>query len=52
MPQLFEIMKSDLGFNFDKAMKRQNHSQNEINKLKNNLNSLDKITKSLTNKQV
>ncbi|CAO1407095.1 unnamed protein product [Diamesa tonsa] len=45
-------MKCDLGFNYDKAMKRQNHSQNEINELRNKLNSLDNIAKSLTNKQL
>ena len=45
-------MKSDLGFNYDKAMKRQDHSQDEINELRNKLNSLDNIPKSLTNKQV
>lgn len=45
-------MKCDLGFNYDKAMKRQEHSQNKINELRNKLNSLDNIAKSLTNKQV
>lgn len=45
-------MKCDLGFNYDKAMKRQNHSQNQINELRIKLHSLDNIAKSLTNKQV
>ncbi|CAO1404823.1 unnamed protein product [Diamesa serratosioi] len=45
-------MKCDLGFNYDQAMKRQDHSPNEINKLRNKLNSLDNVSKSLTNKQI
>lgn len=51
--EFFDIMKCDLGFNYDKAMKRQNHSQNEINELRSKLNHLDScFAKSLTNKQV
>lgn len=45
-------MNLDLEFNYEEALKRQKHSQNDVDALRKCVQKFEYVPKSLTNKQV
>lgn len=45
-------MNLDLEFNYEEALKRQQHTQNDVDSLRKCIQKFEYVPKSITNKQV